>query len=490
MTRSSLFTHRASRRSSLPEGGHLLGLGRRLVGGRGRGGRLVRGSGSLVRGHGSGGRRLIRGHGGGGRCLVSRGTAGSTLVLGHGGAARAGKLGTVKVGIGQLDTLNVVLLVHERLAIIEQLIDAHGGLGEVHLLPGVHELLGQPLDASGLDELTDSVIVHAGAESAEEIDRLAGESVHNLRDLVTGDTVILEDTGGDTDAVLARGVPVELLHATVADEGRVQGGEIVTGADNRDTGDGVLLVGTGELHVGGVVSDVHQGGVHHLVVDSVLSRATHASRTGIKIVDEERAHLALLDDVRRLPVTLTDELRGLTGVAGLELTSRHHDGGDAELLEGQLDLESLALTLTTPDTEDQGHLELGEIEVVLHDVHGELVQESGGDVVVTVDGDVLQALGGVIGRGHDGVSCALHTVAALEQLVNHTAAASDVLLVIGIVGKVTRPLVELGHHAGLGAVGHLESGLGNRGAGGQAHIVSLGHKGGGESGLQSERHFS
>ena len=40
--------------------------------------------------------------------------------------------------------------------------------------------------------------------------------------------VLLEDAHADTDAVLACGVPVVLLHTTITDQRGVQGGEIVT----------------------------------------------------------------------------------------------------------------------------------------------------------------------------------------------------------------------------------------------------------------------
>lgn len=51
-----------------------------------------------------------------------------------------------------------------------------------------------------------------------------------------------------------------------------------------------------------------------------------------------------------LTVALAHELGGLTGVARLELTGRHDDGGDVQLLEGQVALEGLTLSLATPDT--------------------------------------------------------------------------------------------------------------------------------------------
>ena len=51
-----------------------------------------------------------------------------------------------------------------------------------------------------------------------------------------------------------------------------------------------------------------------------------------------------------LAVTLADELGWLSGVSGLELTSGHDNGGDAQLLKGQVALEGLSLSLATPDT--------------------------------------------------------------------------------------------------------------------------------------------
>ena len=50
-----------------------------------------------------------------------------------------------------------------------------------------------------------------------------------------------------------------------------------------------------------------------------------------------------------LAVALADELGGLAGVAGLQLTGGHDDGADVQLLEGQVALEGLALALATPD---------------------------------------------------------------------------------------------------------------------------------------------
>ena len=40
--------------------------------------------------------------------------------------------------------------------------------------------------------------------------------------------IVLEDAHADTNTVLAAGGPVELLHATITNEGRVQGAEVIT----------------------------------------------------------------------------------------------------------------------------------------------------------------------------------------------------------------------------------------------------------------------
>jgi hypothetical protein len=89
------------------------------------------------------------------------------------------------------------------------------------------------------------------------------------------------------------------------------------------------LVLAGELDVGRVIREVHERRVHHLVVHGVLRGAAHAAGSGVKVVDEQRGHLPLLDDVGRLAVALADQLGGLTGVAGLELTGGHDDGRHA-----------------------------------------------------------------------------------------------------------------------------------------------------------------
>ena len=67
------------------------------------------------------------------------------------------------------------------------------------------------------------------------------------------------------------------------------------------------------LHVGGVVGNVHERGVDHLVVDGVLRGAAEATGTRIQVVDEQRAHLTLLDEVRCLAVTLEEGRKEASG---------------------------------------------------------------------------------------------------------------------------------------------------------------------------------
>ena len=50
-----------------------------------------------------------------------------------------------------------------------------------------------------------------------------------------------------------------------------------------------VLVHARQLHVGGVVGDVHERGVDHLVVHRVLRAAAHAARARVQVVDEQRA---------------------------------------------------------------------------------------------------------------------------------------------------------------------------------------------------------
>ena len=143
---------------------------------------------------------------------------------------------------------------------------------------------------------------------------LAWESVDKLGNLFDGDAIGSEDTGADSDTVFSGGSPVEFLHTTVTDEGSVEGGEVVTGDDDGDTRVFFFVVHSGELDVGGVIGDVHEGGVDHLVVDRVLGGSAHSSCSGVKIVDEEATHFTLFDDVGSFTVPLPDQLCWFSGV--------------------------------------------------------------------------------------------------------------------------------------------------------------------------------
>ena len=81
-----------------------------------------------------------------------------------------------------------------------------------------------------------------------------------------------------------------------------------------------LLVDTRHLHIGGIVGDVHQGGIDHLVIHGVLGTFTHTASSSIQVVNEQRRHLTLANHVSSLTVTLADKLGGLTSVTGFQLT--------------------------------------------------------------------------------------------------------------------------------------------------------------------------
>ena len=92
-------------------------------------------------------------------------------------------------------------------------------------------------------------------------------------------------------------------------------------------------------------------------------------------------------------------------------------------------LEGLSLALATPDAENQGNLDLGQVQEVLGHVDGQLVQEGGGDeetVLDVVHGPL--GVGEVVFAGEDGVLGATTALGALEEGVNHAASAGDVLL--------------------------------------------------------------
>uniref|UniRef100_A0A8R7Q3E2 Uncharacterized protein n=1 Tax=Triticum urartu TaxID=4572 RepID=A0A8R7Q3E2_TRIUA len=100
----------------------------------------------------------------------------------------------------------------------------------------------------------------------------------------------------------------------------------------------------------------------------------------------------------------------------------HHDGVDAHLGEHQLALERLALSLASPDTQDERDLDVGECHEVLGEVDDELVHERRGDV---------QPVHGVV-------------EVVLAQGVHDAFPPRDVLLVIGDVVSETLPPIGIG----------------------------------------------
>ena len=367
-----------------------------------------------------------------------------------GRSADSGELGTIKVGVGELDSLDVLLLLDDLVTVGQQGIDAHEWLFEFWwALSGVDQSLAQVLQTGVHDELSDLIIIDSSSESTEEIDGLVREGVDELLDGGLADVVLLEDTSADSNSVLSGWVPVELLHTSITNERSVQGGEIVTGTDDRNSWDLVVVVDTRELNVGWVISNVHQGGVNHLVVDGVLGGTSQSTGTSIEIVDEQGAHLTLADDVRGLSVSLSDELGWLTGVTGLQLTSTHDDRVDSHLLEGQVSLEGLTLTLSSPDSQNEWNLDLWEIHEVLCDVNGQLVKERLGDVETFGSHVVvcLKTSGHVVRRVLDGVVGSTESGGTLELVVDHSSSSVDVHLVVtrtGVLGESGPSVLLLG----------------------------------------------
>jgi hypothetical protein len=136
------------------------------------------------------------------------------------------------------------------------------------------------------------VVVHAGAQGAEEVDGLAREGVHQLLHVAAGDAVVVEDAHAHADAVLAGGVPVVLLHTPVTDEGGVQGGEVVTGADDGHARDLLVLVhawGGSRGDGGGKEGGIHRYTMRHRYGDAeevdrlLLMLLTAADRCASKL---------------------------------------------------------------------------------------------------------------------------------------------------------------------------------------------------------------
>eukprot|EP00959_Pyramimonas_sp_CCMP1952_P372791 7806493-Pyramimonas_sp.AAC.1 len=108
------------------------------------------------------------------------------------------------------------------------------------------------------------------------------------------------------------------------------------------------------------------------------------------LVAHQAAHLAvILHHLRGPPVPLADEQPRGPRPLVLQLSRGHDDGVDAHRLARQLRVEALPAPLLAPDAQDQGHLELGDVALVLQkvlrDVDGELLQKNLRNVVVALD---------------------------------------------------------------------------------------------------------
>jgi len=159
----------------------------------------------------------------------------------------------------------------------------------------------------------------------EVTNRLARECIYKLDNVLLGNIVSPEDTGANTNTVLSGWSPVELLHTSITNERGIQGGEIISGDYDGDSGILLFVVHSWELDIGWVVSNVHEGCIHHLVVYSVLGGAPHSSCPCIEIIYEEAAHLPLSDDICCLTVSLPDQLCGLSCIPTFEFPRAHHD---------------------------------------------------------------------------------------------------------------------------------------------------------------------
>ena len=92
-------------------------------------------------------------------------------------------------------------------------------------------------------------------------------------------------------------------------------------------------------------------------------------------------------------------------------------------------LEGLSLTLSSPDSQNEGNLDLGQVHEVLGNVDGHLVKEGRGDIKSLLNVvEALPSLGQIVLRAHDGVVGASHAGLALEERIDHLATTSDILL--------------------------------------------------------------
>jgi len=148
--------------------------------------------------------------------------------------------------------------------------------------------------------------------------RVAVEQVSNC---LLRNVVVHEEPLEHLNQILSFRFPHEFLHPSIAKERRVQSAQVVRGDYDWHTVHNVLLTPIlTDAAPFGVVAQVHQCPHHHLRVDGAL-RVSEPAHASVEIVDDERAHLALVfDHLRCSAVALADELPRRARPLILELT--------------------------------------------------------------------------------------------------------------------------------------------------------------------------
>ncbi|MCE0482505.1 hypothetical protein HAX54_041316 [Datura stramonium] len=132
--------------------------------------------------------------------------------------------------------------------------------------------------------------------------RLSREGVDKNYNVLIPYAVSSENSLAYTNSVLPGWCPVGLLHTIITDKRGMQCGEVVTSDYNGDPGILLLVVNTRKLDIHRVICNVHEGGIHHLIVNCVLDSSTHSTSSCIEIVDEEDTHVSFPDDFSCLSV--------------------------------------------------------------------------------------------------------------------------------------------------------------------------------------------
>mmetsp|Transcript_5896 Transcript_5896/g.14618 ORF Transcript_5896/g.14618 Transcript_5896/m.14618 type:complete len:333 (+) Transcript_5896:620-1618(+) len=258
------------------------------------------------------------------------------------------------------------------------------------------------LGPEGVGPRLDGGVIHAAPDGAEKVQRLLGVRRHQRLHGVTRDIVVFVHGVHHVCNFVPGGRPVVLLHASVAQQGRVQRAQVVTRDDDWHSAQLVVLAVLGQVavflarHTVWVVAQVHQRAHHHLAVDGGL-RLFEAPRPRVDVIHDKTAHLALVpNNLRRLAVAAAQQAPGLTRPLVLQLPRRHDHREDVERLARQLQVEGLAAPLGAPDAKDERHTgvaqgpmvgaRVGAVhQQVLGDVQRHAVQELRGHVEVAHD---------------------------------------------------------------------------------------------------------